>query len=326
MKKIELHVHLDGSIRPSTVSNLLNIPLEEVKEKMIVKENNKDLEEYLTKFDLPIKIMQTKENLKTVAYELAEDLKNDGVIYAEVRFAPNFHIKEGLTLDEVVESVIDGVKNINGIKINIILCMMRGDSFNNNLKIIKLAEKYLNKGVVAIDLAGNEAKYKTRDYKKLFDIAKEKNIPFTIHAGEADGALSVMDATNFGAKRIGHGIKIIENDDIINNIIKNVITLEVCPTSNVDTKNVLSYEKHPIKKLFDKGVKVTINTDDRTVSNVTLSSEYKRLKASFDFTNKDFFNMNVNAINASFMTEKEKVKYINILKEDYNENIHGKAW
>lgn len=326
MKKIELHVHLDGSVRPSTVSNLLDMPIDVVKEKMIVKENNKDLEEYLTKFDLPIKIMQTKENLKRVSYELAEDLKNDDVIYAEVRFAPNFHTKEGLTLDEVTKSVIDGVKSINGIKINFILCMMRGASYDDNLKIIEVAKKYLNKGVVAIDLAGDEARYKTRDYKDLFDIANKKNIPFTIHAGEADGALSVADAINFRAKRIGHGIKTIENDDIINSIIKNDITLEVCPTSNVDTKAVLSYEKHPIKKLFDKGVKVTINTDDRTVSNVTLSSEYKRLKSSFGFTSKDFFNMNVNAVKASFMPLEEKTKYINILKEDYNENIHGKAW
>lgn len=325
MKKIELHVHLDGSVRPSTASNLLNMPLEEAKEKMIVKEDNKDLEEYLTKFDLPIRVMQTKENLKRVSYELAEDLKKDEVIYAEVRFAPLFHTKEGLTLDEVVEAVLDGINKVNGIKINVILCMMRGASYDDNLKVIKLDEKYLNKGVVGLDLAGDEARYKTSDYKKLFDIAKEKNIPFTIHAGEADGALSVVNAINFGAKRIGHGIKIIESDDIINNVIKNDVTLEVCPTSNIDTKAVLSYENHPIRKLYDKGVKVTINTDDRTVSNITLSSEYKKLESYFDFNNKDFLNMNVNAVKASFMPLEEKTKYINILKEDYNENIHGKA-
>lgn len=323
MKKVELHLHLDGSLRPSTVAQILNLDTGYVKNNMIVKSDNDSLSEYLTKFDLPIKAMQTKENLKRVASELAEDLKEDEVIYAEVRFAPQFHTDQGLTFDEVVESVLDGVKSVKEIKINVILCMMRGASYENNLKTIEVAEKYLNKGVVALDLAGDEKKYKTSDYEKLFDVAKKKNIPFTIHAGEAAGAKSVLEAINFGAQRIGHGIKIIEDEKILELVREKNIFLEVCPTSNIQTKVVDSYNEHPIKKLYDNEILVTISTDNNTVSNISLSDEYNRLSKTFRFTSKDFLQMNINAVLASFLSNHEKEKYIKILKEDYYEIIHG---
>lgn len=321
MKKVELHIHLDGSLRPSTVAELLKISEEEATNKMIVKNSNQDLTEYLSKFDLPIKAMQTNENLKRVALELAYDLKLDDVIYAEVRFAPQKHTLNGLSLDDVITSVLEGFKSANKIKINLILCMMRGDSFQKNKEVIKICKKYLNKGVVALDLAGDEKKYETKDYKSLFDIANKENIPFTIHAGEADGPKSVLDAINFGAKRIGHGIRAIEDEAILKKIIDNNITLEVCPTSNVQTKVVDTYNNHPIKKLHDKNVLVTINTDNNTVSNVTLSKEYDLLKENFKFDKKDFLKFNINAIKASFISDIEKEKYIDILKEDYDESL-----
>lgn len=321
MKKIELHIHLDGSLRPSTVAEILNISEEEAKEKMIVKNNNQDLTEYLTKFDLPIKVMQTKENLKRVAKELAEDLKLDDVIYAEVRFAPQKHTLKGLSLDDVITSVLEGFKSANKIKINLILCIMRGDSFEKNKEVIELCKKYLNKGVVALDLAGDEKNYKTKNYKSLFEIANKENIPFTIHAGEADGPQSVLDAIDFGAKRIGHGIKSIEDEFVLKKIIDNNIALEVCPTSNVQTKVVNTYANHPVKKLYDKNVLVTINTDNNTVSNLTLSKEYVRLRKYFNFTDEDFLKFNINAIKASFISDIEKEKYIDILKENYDESL-----
>lgn len=318
MKKIELHVHLDGSVRPKTVSELLNYDIKDVKSKMMVTSDTKDLTEYLTKFDLPIKAMQTKDNLKRIAKELALDLKDDDVIYAEVRFAPILHTKEGLSLDEVVSSVLEGIKSVNEIKINLILCMMRGFSYEDNLKTIMVAKKFLNKGVVGLDLAGDEKKYKTINYKDLFMIAKDNNIPFTIHAGEADTSKSVLDAINFGAKRIGHGIAIVNDEKILNLVKEKNVFLEVCPTSNVDTKAVLSYEKHPIKDLFLKGIKVTINTDDRTVSNITLSKEYEKLKACFDFNDEELLEMNINAISSSFMNEDEKTRYTKMIMKEKN--------
>lgn len=317
LPKVELHIHLDGSIRPSTAAYLLNKSIEDVSNNMIASDKCEDLNEYLTKFDYPEKILQTKENLERVAYELALDLKKDNVIYAEIRFAPLKHIKEGLTLDSVVDSVLDGLSKVN-IKTNLILCMMRNDTYSDNLKVIELASKYLNKGVGGIDLAGAEALYKTSSFKELFVMAKKYNIPFTIHSGEADGYDSILAAINFGVTRIGHGIRAIEYDDLINLIIDNNILLEVCPTSNVQTNAVDKYTDHPIKKLIDKGVNVSINTDNRTVSNISLNLEYKKLQESFGFTKELFIKTNLNAIEHAFVSLDEKAK----LKREYLEIIN----
>ena len=320
MKKVELHVHLDGSVRPSTISEILNLDLNYVKKNMSVDSNNEDLSCYLTKFDLPAKAMQTKDNLKRIAKELALDLVSDDIIYAEVRFAPQKHTLNGLSLDDVILSVLEGLKSVSGIKTNVILCMMRGDSFDKNKEVIDVCKKYLGSGVVALDLAGDEKHFKTKDYKTLFDIAKEKEVPFTIHAGEADNYQSVKDAISFGAKRIGHGINIVENDDVVKEVVKNKITLEVCPTSNVQTKAVKSYADHPIKKLYEKGVLITINTDNNTVSNITLSKEYELLEKYFNFTKKDFYTFNKNAVNASFISIEEKEELLKKLKKDFEKN------
>ena len=317
LPKVELHIHLDGSIRPSTAAYLLNKSIDDVSNNMIASDKCEDLNEYLTKFDYPEKILQTKENLERVAYELALDLKKDNVIYAEIRFAPLKHIKEGLTLDSVVDSVLDGLSKVN-IKTNLILCMMRNDTYSDNLKVIELASKYLNKGVCGIDLAGAEALYKTSSFKELFVMAKKYNIPFTIHSGEADGYDSILATINFGATRIGHGIRAIEYDDLINLIIDNNILLEVCPTSNVQTNAVDKYTDHPIKKLIDKGVNVSINTDNRTVSNISLNLEYKKLQESFGFTKELFIKTNLNAIEHAFVSLDEKAK----LKKVYLEIIN----
>ncbi len=304
MKKVELHLHLDGSIRPSTISEILNINLEEAKKLSTIETKCASLKEYLTKFDIPLKIMQTKENLERVAFELAQDLQKDDVIYAEIRFAPNKHLKSGLTLDEVVTAILKGLSQVP-IKTNLILCMMRGDSYEQNLKVIKLAKKYLNHGVVAIDLAGSEASYPVNLYQELFEIAQKENIPFTIHAGEADGPLSVINAINLGAKRIGHGVRAIESEKALKLIKEKNITLEVCPKSNLDTNMYEKLSNHPIKKLYDMGLLVTINTDNRTVSNTNLTKSYQDLQEVFSFTKQDFLKMNENALQSAFLNQAE---------------------
>lgn len=304
MKKVELHLHLDGSIRPSTISEILNINLEEAKKLSTIETKCASLKEYLTKFDIPLKIMQTKENLERVAFELAQDLQKDDVIYAEIRFAPNKHLKSGLTLDEVVTAILKGLSQVP-IKTNLILCMMRGDSYEQNLKVIKLAKKYLNHGVVAIDLAGSEASYPVNLYQELFEIAQKENIPFTIHAGEADGPLSVINAINLGAKRIGHGVRAIESEKALKLIKEKNITLEVCSKSNLDTNMYEKLSNHPIKKLYDMGLLVTINTDNRTVSNTNLTKSYQDLQEVFSFTKQDFLKMNENALQSAFLNQAE---------------------
>lgn len=298
IKKIELHLHLDGSIREETANEILG-----KKCNLKAKDKCEDLNEYLEKFEIPSIILQTKENLERVAYELTLDLKKDNVIYAEIRFAPLKHLNGGLSLDEVITSVLNGLSKVD-IETNLILCMMRNDSFNDNKKVIDLAHKY----GFAIDLAGAEAIYKTKDFKELFKYAKSINVPFTIHAGEADGYESIKAAIDFGASRLGHGIKIIDYPDLINEAKEKGITLEVCPTSNVQTNAVNILKDHPIKKLYDMNVNVCINTDNRTVSNITLEDEYNKLKETFNFTNEDFLKMNLMAIEASFAQDKEKLK------------------
>lgn len=316
--KVELHLHLDGSVRIDTAHELLNVHEND----MVAPSKCLDLNDYLTKFSLPISILQTKENIMRVCKELINDLVDDGVIYAEIRFAPINHIKKGLSLEEVVESVLQGLQN-DMVKTNVILCLMRNSSYEENFSIINLASKYLNKGVCALDLAGAEGLYKTSTFKDLFLKAKEKQIPFTIHAGEADGGDSIKSAIEFGTKRIGHGIRCIESDDVINKIIKDNITLEVCPTSNVQTNVVATYENHPIKYLYDKGIKVTISTDNRTVSNINLTEEYQKLINTFQFTLEDIKRMNIFAINSSFLSDIEKenliIKY-NTLYEEFISN------
>ena len=276
---------------------------------MIVDNKTKSLTEYLTKFDLPIKVMQKKENLIRISKELVEDLDNDNVIYAEIRFAPIFHINEGLTLEDVVNSVLEGLKS-DKVKTNLILCVMRNSSYEDNKRIIDLAIKYKNKGVCAIDLAGDESKYPTSMFKDLFEYARNNDILFTIHAGEAGTINDMIDAIDYGTKRIGHGIKAIESSDIINKLIKNKIALEICPTSNIQTCVVDSLDNHPIKKLNDNNVLITINTDNRTVSNTTLSKEYELLNKHFNFTKDDFVKFNINAINSSFLNINDKDELI----------------
>lgn len=307
MPKIELHLHLDGSVDIQLASKLLGKKVEELKSEMVASSKCKDLNEYLTKFKLPIELMQTKDNLKLIAHDLGQKLKNQNVIYAEVRFAPIYHTKEGLSLDDVISAIKEGFQDYN---INLILCMMRGESFENNLKVIKLAKKYLNNGVVGIDLAGAEGIYPTSDYEKLFALARNEKIPFTIHAGEAAGSKSVMQALNFGSKRIGHGVRCLEDNNLVNRIIEDNVILEICPTSNVQTNVVDKYENHPIYKLYKKGVKVCINTDNTTVSNVSLTDEYIKLYKAFNFTLEDYKKFNLNALDASFITDKEKLRDI----------------
>lgn len=316
--KVELHLHLDGSVRLDTASMLTGKSIEEVRSLMIAKEKCHDLNEYLTKFNLANEIMQSQENLTRIAKELVEDLKNDNVIYAEVRFAPLLHTKKGLTGEEVIEAVLLGLKD-EDLKVNLILCMMRQFSFEDNLKTIELAIKYLDKGVVAVDLAGAEALYPTANFERLFQIAKDDNIPFTIHAGEADGKDSILSAINFKTKRIGHGVRCIEDKETLDMINKNNITLEVCPTSNIQTDIFENYHDHPIRKLYDMNILVTINVDNMTVSNIDLTQEYEKLVKNFNFTLKDFKKMNINAINASFLKEELKEKYRKIINLKTNE-------
>lgn len=314
MKKIELHLHLDGSVRIKTVSELLNIDIDTCKKNMVGKNLN-SLDEYLTRFDYPIKVMQDFDNIKRVAYELVLDLIKDDVIYAEVRFAPIFHTNNGLTLFEVCKAVLEGFDMVKDkIKINLILCMMRHLNFSDNKKIIDLYLKHIDPRIVGLDLAGSESVFPNELFTDLFKIIKENNIPFTIHSGEVNIENNIKIALDNNFKRIGHGINIINYDYLIKEAIEKDVLLEVCPTSNIDTFNCDSYKNHPIKKLYDLGLNISINTDDRTVSNITLNEEYGLLKTYFNFSDDDFKSININAMKYSFASEELKKEIIEKLK------------
>lgn len=312
MKKIELHLHLDGSVRVSTASEILGIDINTCEQKMRGK-NLKSLDEYLTRFDLPIKVMQEYDNIKRVAYELALDLIDDEVVYAEVRFAPIFHTSK-LSLEDVCKAVLDGFDLVKDkIKINLILCMMRHLSFNDNKKIIDLYFEHIDDRIVGLDLAGSENQFPNSKFTELFDLINNYDIPFTIHTGEVNNLDNIRIALENNFRRIGHGINIINDNSLISEAISKDILLEVCPTSNIDTFNCNSYENHPIRKLYNLGLNISINTDDRTVSNITLNEEYGLLKTYFNFTDSELKDININAMAHSFASDSTKEEIIRLL-------------
>ena len=314
MPKIVLHLHLDGSIDMEDAylwakEDGLKITKKELEQELQVNDDCHNLNDYLEKFDLPCKLLQTCERLEKTSYHLFLKLSKMNVKYAEVRFAPNKHLAKKLTLDDVVISVINGMNKANvetGIMGGIILSMMRGDSKEDNIRVINLAQKYLKKGVVAIDLAGAEAIYPTTDYVDLFRYAKIKGIPFTIHAGEAAGVESIKAALDAGAKRIGHGIRAIDDEAIQKIIIDKQVLLEVCMTSNYQTEAVKG--KHPIEKLYNNGIKISINTDNDTVSNIDINKEYTKILNETDLTMDDLGKCNKESIDYIFADQVVKDK------------------
>lgn len=313
-KLIELHLHLDGSLRPETVWELAkeqNIKLpantvDEVRDQMQVPEDCRTLEEYLTRFDLPLLVLQTREALERAAFELTEDLAKEGVTYAEIRFAPQLSIKGGMTQEQAVEAAIEGVKRgmeqYPSIRVGLILCCMRGeDNEEWNLQTVEAAKKYLGDVVCAVDIAGAESLYPTERFAPVFEKVREYGLPSTIHAGEAAGPESMKTALAFGAKRIGHGVAAVEDPELVRRLIEEQITLEVCVTSNYQTKVVPSIEAHPIRRLFNVGVRVTVNSDNRTVSNTNVRKELDILRNVFGFKEQEIEKMEEYAWEARFL-------------------------
>lgn len=329
--KVDLHLHLDGSCDPHLSYELAkeyqmeeaNCSEEEFAKKMIVDKNVKHLHDYLKCFDLPVKLLQDYKALKKCTRNLVNRIASQGVEYAEIRFAPQLHTKNFLTMEDSVRAVLDGVRegmaDNASIEVNIILCMMIMDSIEKNHKenheTVLLAKKYLNNGVAAIDLAGPEGLTDLEEYRPYFELAKSLSVPFTIHAGESGPAENVAKAIELGAKRIGHGGHCLENEEIMQSVIANNVTLEMCPTSNIQCKNQPSYEKHALKDLYRAGVKTTINTDNMTLSSVTLEDEYEHVINEMALKETDIIQMNLNAIQASYASNEKKNRLIQIYEE-----------
>ncbi|MBQ7888683.1 MAG: adenosine deaminase [Erysipelotrichaceae bacterium] len=322
--KVELHLHLDGSLDMETAYRLAkerNVidetwTYDQFKTKMMVPSDNPSLEECLKCFDFPIAIMQDKEALSECTYTLIRNLNELGLIYAEIRFAPQVHCQKGLSQDEVIEAVLDGKKRAEkdfpNIKTGIInCCMTYGNAKINeeaNLETIRATKRFLGKGVVAADLAGAEGLCPILDFKPLFDLAKELEVPYTIHAGEAGPASFVKDAMDMGAWRIGHGGHCTEDPEVLQEVIDKGIVLEVCPTSNIQCHCQPSYEEHAIIELFRKGAHVTINSDNMTLSRVNTHSEIDKAMTLMGFSEADIRKMTEYAIQAAFLSDEEKAE------------------
>ncbi|MGN0612396.1 MAG: adenosine deaminase [Porcipelethomonas sp.] len=310
---IDLHLHLDGSLSVASARNLAELQgIEideddnEIKNKLQVSEDCRDLNEYLEKFDFPCSLLQTEEAIAQAVYTLEEELKEQGLIYAEIRFAPQKHCDKGLTQSEVIEAAIEGM-NRSDFKSNLILCCMRGDdNHEQNMETVREAKNYLGRGVCAVDLAGAEALFPTADFEELFSLARELEIPYTIHAGEADGPESVYKALEFGTSRIGHGVNSIKDEALVKKLSDEGVTLEVCPTSNLNTNIFSSISEIPIREFIEAGVRVTINTDNMTVSGVTLRSEFQKLIDAFSLTPEVCRTLVNNAVEASFADDETK--------------------
>ncbi len=313
MKNRELHLHIDGSLRVNTVWQLMkeqNIDLGLTKEKldsiMRVPSTCSSLDEYLERFKIPLKVLQTPNAIERVSYELVKDLSDLGMDYSEIRFAPQLSIYKGYSQEDILKAAISGIqqaeKEIGNFKAGLIVCMMRGKGNEDlNRESIYLAKKYLGNSVCALDIAGAETIYSTRNYEKLLMEAKKLNLPLTIHAGEAGTKDDLEVALSVKTDRIGHGILSVHYDDIIKKLIDNNITLEVCVSSNLQTKVVEAIEKHPVRQLFDKGVKIAISSDNMTVSDTNIIKEFNLLKTHLNFTDSEIEKIREYTEAASFL-------------------------
>ena len=328
-KMIDLHLHLDGSLNPKNMALMaemsgIKLPFTEekkLKKQMMVEPDCKNLGEYLEKFDLPLQVLQTKECLEYAVYELLKELNAQGLCYAEIRFAPQLHQQRNLTQKEVVESAVKGLEKAKkefSMEAQLILCCMRGDTNHvENLETVKTAKEFLGKGICAVDLAGNEAAYPTRAFEDVFLLAKEQNVPVIIHAGEADGAESVEEALACGAVRIGHGIHSIENPNLLGRLKTEKIYLELCYSSNLQTQAVKNPKDYPLVEFLKKGILVTVNTDNMTVSNTSLKREYQLLKETFQLSEETLLQLAENSVEAAFLSREKKVELKQKVKQEF---------
>ncbi|MGN0164579.1 MAG: adenosine deaminase [Lachnospiraceae bacterium] len=286
---VELHLHLDGSLSEQTIRKIvdeeqLDIPELHTKTDLHsllhYQSDNGSLADYLKCFDLPIKVLQTPNSIRYAVMKLSEELILDGISFAEIRFAPQFHTTKGFSQEEILIGALEArdYASLLGVEIHFILCAMRGQNNTANEETLELAIKYLGKGVVALDLAGDEASFPTSEYAELFKYAKKKGLPFTMHAGEAAGPESIEETLRLGALRIGHGVAAAKDNELMNYLAKHKIPLELCPTSNLQTKAVEDINHFPLVTFLEKGIPVTLNTDNRTVSSTCLKNEFRLIE------------------------------------------------
>src|SRR5215471_18489709 len=328
LPKTDLHVHLDGSLRLESIIDLakkhrVELPSfdpVELRRVMNLGQNCGSLVEYLKAFDVTLRVLQHEDALYRVAYELAEDAARENVRYMEVRYSPMLHTRLGLKLTSVVEAVLAGLRSAHdtiGIESNVILCGIRNISAESSLEMAELAVAYKGRGVVGFDLAGAEYDHPAKHHKAAFQLVRDNNINCTIHAGEAYGPESIAQALHVcGAHRIGHGCRLREDGDLLHYINDHRIPLECCPSSNVQTGAVRDLSSHPMKLYFNLGLRVTINTDNRLITDTTVSKELWLCHTHLGLTFKDIKQIILSGFKSAFLPFHVKQQYLRKVSEE----------
>jgi adenosine deaminase len=350
LPKVLLHEHLDGVLRPQTVIDLAKdagyagLPTNDpdaLARWFFRGANQGSLSKYLEGFAHTIAVMQSEDALQRVAYEQAEDLSRDGIVYFETRFAPVFHTQKGLTHQQIVSAVLKGLEKARkdfGISSGLLICAMR--NMNTSLEMAELAVDFRARGVVGFDLAGEEGGYPPKKHVDAFHYIQRENFNITIHAGEGYGKESIWQAIQYcGAHRIGHGTRLIDDiavvdgkavnlGDLAQYVLDKRIPLEICLLSNVHTGATPSLAEHPFKILYQEKFRVTLNTDNRLMSSTTMTKEFEAAADTFGLSLEDFEKLTINAMKSAFLPYKERCDFIySIIKPAYagiRESIRAK--
>ncbi len=327
LPKTDLHCHLDGSLRLSTLWDLalareveLGVgSLEELRTRLTPKQGA-DLSAYIETFESTLSVMQDEEALRRISYELVEDVAAENVRYLEVRYSPILHLRNGLTVERVVEAVIEGLRKGRrdfGVVSGVIICGLRTNTLETSLLLAKLAIAYKHLGVVGFDLAGEEKDYPAKEHLKAFQLILKNNVNVTVHAGEGFGPDSIHQALHYcGAHRIGHGTRLRENPDLLEYVNDHRIPLEMCITSNVQTGSISSLSDHPFKDYFDRELRVTINTDNRLISNTTVSDELALACKTFELSIYDLRKILINGFKSAFVRHEKKKEMLRAAIEE----------
>lgn len=309
--KAELHLHLDGSVRPATVlalarQNGVPLPVDDLAKleaHLEADDRTASLVEYITYFELPIAVMQTIPALERIMYELCQDLAKDNVRYAEIRYGPWLHVQHGLSLTDIIRATLSGWRagqKETGMTGGLIVTALRDMPPAQNLALAQVAGRFVGEGVIGFDLAGDEAGHPPVLHEDAFRVARSLGLNLTIHAGEAAGPESVRQAIAMGAVRLGHGIRAQEDPEVLATIKEEGIQLDTAPTSNAHTKAVRRYEDHPLRRFYEAGIKATISTDSRTVSNITLGEEFTKVSQRLGCSREAIWAMNLQALDGGF--------------------------
>ncbi|WP_125608405.1 adenosine deaminase [Lapidilactobacillus bayanensis] len=327
LPKVELHCHLDGSLSLKAIRRLAqmaNVQLPQtdtaLRDLVSVPDDIENLLAYLKRFDVILPLLQTKEALELAAYDVIEQCAAENVRYIEVRFAPDFSTEKNLSVAEAIAAVLKGLQRAKtdfGVASGLLVCAMRQYSNARSQAMFQAAQPFLGQGLVGGDFAGNEADFPTEVIAPALKTAQELGIPMTLHAGESHCVHNVMAALALGVRRFGHGVALGGHPDFQKQVSQAGGVLEMCLTSNLQTKAIPNIASYPVAELLANHVKITINTDNRTVSNTNLTKEYELWQQYFGITKDQFHEFNLNAINAAFCSETIRRRVIGELNAGY---------